>query len=55
MKLLAFLKYIIKYFAKNNIFSNILHYNCFGIYKINITKNFITQLKKNNKEIAKKV
>lgn len=55
MKLLVFLKYIIKCFTKNHFLFNTLHYSCFNICKINITKDFIAQFKKNNKEIAKKV
>lgn len=42
-RLLVFLKYIIKCFINNNVFFKALYHICFDIYKINITKDFITQ------------
>ena len=55
MKLLAFLKYIIKYSAKYNAFFDILHHVYLTTHKVNIIKNFTAQLKKKSKAIAKKV
>ena len=40
IRLLAFLKFIIKYFRKNNIFCYILYYNYFYIHETNIIKNY---------------
>ena len=55
MRLLAFIKYIIKCSAKNDVPSNILHYTCFNEYKTNITKDFMAHFKENSKAIVKKV
>lgn len=55
IRLLVFLEYIIKCSIKDNAFSDTLHHICFNICKVNITKDFMAQLKKNNKIIIKKV
>ena len=40
MRLLTFLEHIIKCFAKNDAFSDILHRVCFNTHEANITKDF---------------
>lgn len=41
IRLLAFLKYIIKYFVKNYAFSDTLYYFCLNMHKVNTIENFI--------------
>ena len=55
MRLLAFLKQIIKCSANNNALFNILHHVCPDAYEPNTIKNFTAQLKKDSKAGAKKV
>lgn len=55
IRLLTFLEYIIKCSANNNVSFNTLHHACSDMHKVNTIKNFMTQLKKNNKVVAKKV
>lgn len=55
IRLLAFLEYIIKCFAKNDAPFDILHHTYFNVYRANITKDFTAQLKEDSKVVAKKV
>lgn len=41
IRLLVFLKYIIKCSVIDNISYNVLYHTCFNIYKVNIIKDFI--------------
>ena len=55
MRLLAFLKHIIKYFVNNEALSDALYYACPNTYKANTIEDFTAQLKEDSKTVVKKV
>ena len=55
MRLLAFLKYIIKCFVKDDASSDVLHYICLDAWERNTTEDIMAQFKEDSKVVAKKV
>ena len=55
VRLLAFLECIIKFSTNDNTLSDVLHYTCFNTHEANTTEDFMAQLKKDSKAVAKKV
>ena len=55
MRLLAFLKHIIKCSAKDDVLSDVLYHAYFNAREANTIEDFTAQLKENRKAVTKKV